>query len=312
MDANLNWIANFIWGIADDILRDLYVRGKYRDVILPMTVLRRLDALLEPSKQAVLDMKASLDKAGIVHQDQALRQAAGHSFLQHLQIHAPRSEGPCEPTAAQGRLRGIPRWLLSQRPGHSREVRVSESDPAAVQGRRSRHVDRETAIAGHQLEPEPAAERRWLGEAARPRHPRDGDDQTGSSFSPRRCARTSAQLFPEKNRTAPSLSNTSNPSHTTSSLSCGLSLCPNAVMTSRSTGSISDKCEDSQWAFSHGHVEVDVRARLPSGTVTSQVLKASVPERLTSLGSGSDATRDEGHDIIRQHAPRSGDPPRCV
>ena len=80
MDANLNWIANFIWGIADDVLRDLYVRGKYRDVILPMTVLRRLDALLEPSKQAVLDMKASLDKSGIVHQDQALRQAAGHSF----------------------------------------------------------------------------------------------------------------------------------------------------------------------------------------------------------------------------------------
>ena len=80
MDANLSWIANFIWGIADDILRDLYVRGKYRDVILPMTVLRRLDALLEPSKQAVIDMKASLDGAGIVHQDQALRQAAGHSF----------------------------------------------------------------------------------------------------------------------------------------------------------------------------------------------------------------------------------------
>jgi type I restriction enzyme M protein len=80
MDANLNWIANFIWGIADDVLRDLYVRGKYRDVILPMTVLRRLDAVLEPTKQAVLDMKSSLDKAGIVHQDQALRQAAGHSF----------------------------------------------------------------------------------------------------------------------------------------------------------------------------------------------------------------------------------------
>lgn len=51
----LNWIANFIWGIADDVLRDLYVRGKYRDVILPMTVLRRLDAVLEPTKQAVLD-----------------------------------------------------------------------------------------------------------------------------------------------------------------------------------------------------------------------------------------------------------------
>ena len=46
--SQLNWIANYIWGIADDVLRDLYVRGKYRDVILPMTVLRRLDAVLEP------------------------------------------------------------------------------------------------------------------------------------------------------------------------------------------------------------------------------------------------------------------------
>ena len=78
--GQLNWVANFIWGIADDVLRDLYVRGKYRDVILPMTVLRRLDAVLEPTKQAVLDMKASLDKARITNQDQALRQAAGQAF----------------------------------------------------------------------------------------------------------------------------------------------------------------------------------------------------------------------------------------
>ncbi|HOW50114.1 MAG TPA: class I SAM-dependent DNA methyltransferase, partial [Rubrivivax sp.] len=78
--TQLNWIANFIWGIADDVLRDLYVRGKYRDVILPMTVLRRLDAVLEPTKQAVLDMKASLDQAGITNQDAALRQAAGQAF----------------------------------------------------------------------------------------------------------------------------------------------------------------------------------------------------------------------------------------
>ena len=77
----LNWIANFIWGIADDVLRDLYVRGKYRDVILPMTVLRRLDAVLEPTKQAVLEMKTTLDKAGIANQDQALRQAAGQAFF---------------------------------------------------------------------------------------------------------------------------------------------------------------------------------------------------------------------------------------
>jgi type I restriction enzyme M protein len=79
-NGNLTWLANFIWGIADDVLRDLYVRGKYRDVILPMTVLRRLDAVLEPTKQAVLDMKASLDKSKITNQDPALRQAAGQAF----------------------------------------------------------------------------------------------------------------------------------------------------------------------------------------------------------------------------------------
>ncbi|HUF17611.1 MAG TPA: type I restriction-modification system subunit M N-terminal domain-containing protein, partial [Thermoanaerobaculia bacterium] len=78
--TQLNWIANFIWGIADDVLRDLYVRGKYRDVILPMTVLRRLDVVLEPTKQEVLDMKTRLDDAGVVEQDAALRQAARQHF----------------------------------------------------------------------------------------------------------------------------------------------------------------------------------------------------------------------------------------
>ena len=78
--SQLNWITGYIWGIADDVLRDLYVRGKYRDVILPMTVLRRLDAVLERSKKDVLDMKDTLDKAGVVEQDPALRQAAGQSF----------------------------------------------------------------------------------------------------------------------------------------------------------------------------------------------------------------------------------------
>ncbi len=77
---NLNWIANFIWGIADDVLRDVYVRGKYRDVILPMVVIRRLDAVLEPNKKAVLDMKERLDAAGITNQDAALRQASGQAF----------------------------------------------------------------------------------------------------------------------------------------------------------------------------------------------------------------------------------------
>lgn len=73
-------ITNFIWGIADDVLRDIYVRGKYRDVILPMTVIRRLDALLEPTKKEVLDMKKQLDKSKVVNQDAALCQCAGQAF----------------------------------------------------------------------------------------------------------------------------------------------------------------------------------------------------------------------------------------
>jgi len=79
-EVSLSWIANFIWGIADDVLRDLYVRGKYRDVILPMTVLRRLDAVLEPTKKNVLHLKVTLDKAGVVNQDAALRQASAQDF----------------------------------------------------------------------------------------------------------------------------------------------------------------------------------------------------------------------------------------
>ncbi|TAK67344.1 MAG: SAM-dependent DNA methyltransferase [Dehalococcoidia bacterium] len=73
-------IVSFIWGIADDVLRDVYVRGKYRDAILPMVVVRRIDAVLEPTKPAVLAMKKTLDDAGITNQDAALRQAAGQAF----------------------------------------------------------------------------------------------------------------------------------------------------------------------------------------------------------------------------------------
>ena len=75
------WVSNFLWGVADDVLRDVYVRGKYRDVILPMTVLRRLDAVLEPTRADVLKMKVNLDSSGVVNQEAALRQAAGQPFF---------------------------------------------------------------------------------------------------------------------------------------------------------------------------------------------------------------------------------------
>ena len=85
-DTQLSQISNFIWGVADDLLRDLYVRGKYRDVILPMTVLRRLDAVLEPTKQKVLDEKKWADDAGIDDQAPILEDAAGQSFYNTSQF----------------------------------------------------------------------------------------------------------------------------------------------------------------------------------------------------------------------------------
>lgn len=77
-----NKLVSFIWSIADDCLRDVYVRGKYRDVILPMVVLRRLDALLEPTKEAVMEELAfQRDEAKFTEWDEnGLRQASGYVF----------------------------------------------------------------------------------------------------------------------------------------------------------------------------------------------------------------------------------------
>ena len=75
-----NKIVSFIWGIADDVLRDLFKRGKYPDVILPMCVIRRMDSVLESTKQGVLDTQKMLDAAGITEQRAALCEASGQAF----------------------------------------------------------------------------------------------------------------------------------------------------------------------------------------------------------------------------------------
>ena len=80
MQDRLTWIAGFLWRVADDVLRDVFRRGEYRAVILPMTVLRRLDAVLGDTKQAVLDLKEKLEAADISEVDPPLRAAAGRPF----------------------------------------------------------------------------------------------------------------------------------------------------------------------------------------------------------------------------------------
>lgn len=90
-NGDLNWIANFIWGIADDVLRDVYVRGNYRDVILPMTVIRRLDACLESTKQDVLKMSEQLDKAGVAARSQLLKDVMrDYGYLEDMGMGVPR------------------------------------------------------------------------------------------------------------------------------------------------------------------------------------------------------------------------------
>ena len=77
-----NKLVSFIWNIADDCLRDVYVRGKYRDVILPMVVLRRLDTLLEPTKDDVLEevkfQKEEMKSTEL--DDEPLKAASGYVF----------------------------------------------------------------------------------------------------------------------------------------------------------------------------------------------------------------------------------------
>ena len=71
--------VGFVWRVADK-LRGTFKQHEYGSVMLPLLVLRRMDAVLAPTKRAVLEMKSSLDGAGITNQDQALRQAAGQAF----------------------------------------------------------------------------------------------------------------------------------------------------------------------------------------------------------------------------------------
>ncbi|ALP53306.1 DNA methylase [Candidatus Tenderia electrophaga] len=77
-----NKLVSFIWSIADDCLRDVYVRGKYRDVILPMVVLRRLDTLLEPTKEKVLkEFQFQQFELGLTElDDNGLQDASGYVF----------------------------------------------------------------------------------------------------------------------------------------------------------------------------------------------------------------------------------------
>lgn len=82
MESNHSQIVSLIWNIADDVLRDVFLRGQYRDVILPMVVLRRLDALLEPTKEEVEEELRQQKELGLDEVDEdALKDITGLSYF---------------------------------------------------------------------------------------------------------------------------------------------------------------------------------------------------------------------------------------
>ena len=75
---NHSQIVSWLWGVAD-LIRDTFKRGKYQDVILPLTVLRRLDCVLAPTKAKVLETQAKY-KGKLENQEQLLRRASSFAF----------------------------------------------------------------------------------------------------------------------------------------------------------------------------------------------------------------------------------------
>ena len=137
--ATHNKIVSFIWGIADDVLRDLFKRGKYPDVILPMCVIRRMDAVLEPTKKQVLETKSMLDEALITEQRAALCAASGQAFYNtsKFTLRDLKSRG-----SQQQLLADFEDYLNGFSPNvqHPREFQVSQPAANALEGRRAWHI----------------------------------------------------------------------------------------------------------------------------------------------------------------------------
>ena len=180
-NENLGWIANFIWGIADDVLRDLYVRGKYRDVILPMTVLRRLDAVL------------GADQEGRARHEGDARQGGDHQPGRGAPRRPPgrlsttRRNSRCAILStgrSQQQLKADFEAYLDGFSPNVQEIldnfefrnqipRLSKADALGT-------LIEKFLDPVDQPQPEPGAERRRLGQASGPRQPRDGHDLRGT------------------------------------------------------------------------------------------------------------------------------------
>jgi type I restriction enzyme M protein len=201
--AQLNWLTNFIWNIADDVLRDVYVRGKYRDVILPMTVLRRLDAVLEPTKQAVLEMKAALDREQVTNQDDALRAAAGQAFYNT----SPFLLRDLKSRATQQKLRDDFEAYLDGFSPNVQDIlenfefrhqipRLSKAD--ALGQLIEKFLDKDINISPYPVDDKPALDNHSMGtmfEELVRRFNEDNNEEAGEHWTPRDAVRLMANLM---------------------------------------------------------------------------------------------------------------------
>ena len=174
--AQLNWITNFIWGIADDVLRDLFVRGKYRDVILPMT------RPAPPRRRARADQAGRARHEGHARQEQAspirttpcARPPARRSTT-------PRSS-PCATSSPAPASRQLKADFEAYLDGFSPNVQdildnfeFRNQIPTPLQGRRARaRSSRSSSTRTSTSAPAPR------GRAARPRQPRHGHGLRGT------------------------------------------------------------------------------------------------------------------------------------
>lgn len=121
-NANFNQLVSFVFGIANDCLVDVYDVGDYRKIILPMIVLRRFDAVLEPTKQAVLAMKQKLDAAGILEQDVALCSVAHEAFCNSSPFTLSDLKSRTKPAAVEAGLHSISGWIQQKCTGYHHKI----------------------------------------------------------------------------------------------------------------------------------------------------------------------------------------------
>ena len=156
--AQHNTIAGFIWNIADDVLRDVYVRGKYRDVILPMTVIRRLDAVLEPTKQGRPRHEAAARRGR--HRQPGRRRCAGRRSRPST-TSRPSPSATCRPARKQQQLKADFEAYLDGFSPNVQEIldkfKFRNQIPHAGRGRHPRQPDREVPRTTINLSPDPVS-----------------------------------------------------------------------------------------------------------------------------------------------------------